>query len=64
MTEAFLLSKLKHEHIIEFEEAFFTYIDEDSMQMNIITELAEGGNLYDENYLKRLGYEELKEAFF
>jgi hypothetical protein len=34
------------------------------MQMNIITELAEGGNLYDENFLNRLGYEELKEAFF
>ena len=64
MLEALLLSKLKHEHIIEFEEAFFTSINEDSMQMNIITELAEGGNLYDENFLNRLGDEELKEAFF
>jgi hypothetical protein len=28
MKEALLLSKLKHEHIIEFEEAFLTKIDE------------------------------------
>ena len=36
------------------------------MQMNIITELVEGGNLYKQNQYpdKRLGYEELKEAFF
>ena len=66
MTEAFLLSKLKHEHIIEFEEAFFTTIDEKRMQLNIITELVEGGNLHKQNqdYHKRLDYDELKEAFF
>ncbi len=61
-----MLSKLKHENIIEFEDAFFTNIDENRMQMNIITELVEGGNLYKQNQYpdKRLGYEELKEAFF
>ncbi len=66
MQEALLLSKLKHEHIIGFEAAFFTKIDEKKMQMNIITELVEGGNLFKQNQNpdERLGYDELKEAFF
>ncbi len=66
MQEALLLSKLKHEHIIEFEAAFFTKIDEKKMQMNIITELVEGGNLHKENQNpdERFGYDEIKEAFF
>ncbi len=34
------------------------------MQINIVTELAEGGNLYDKNFLKHLDSEELKKAFF
>jgi hypothetical protein len=36
------------------------------MQLNIITELVEGGNLHKQNqdYHKRLDYDELKEAFF
>ena len=66
MQEALLLSKLKHDHIIEFEAAFFTKIDEKRMQLNIITELVEGGNLHkqNQNIDKRLDDEELKEAFF
>ena len=66
MTEVLLLKGLKHEHIIGFEEAFFTNIDEKRMQLNIITELVEGGNLFKQNQNpdKRLGYDDLKKAFF
>ena len=66
MQEALLLSKLKHEHIIELEAAFFTKIDQKRMQLNIITELVEGGNLFKQNQNpdKRLGYDDLKKAFF
>jgi hypothetical protein len=61
-----MLSKLKHENIIGFEEAFFTNIDEKRMQLNIITELVEGGNLFKQNQNPdmRLGYDDLKKAFF
>ena len=66
ISEAFMLSKLKHEHIIGFEEAFFTNIDEKRMQLNIITELVEGGDLFKQNQKPhmRLGYDGLKKAFF
>ena len=61
-----MLSKLKHENIIGFEEAFFTNIDEKRMQLNIITELVEGGDLFKQNQnpQKRLGYDDLKKAFY
>ena len=66
MQEALLLSKLQHKHIIRFEEAFFTNIDEKRMQLNIITELVEGGDLFKQNQnpQKRLGYDDLKKAFY
>ena len=47
MTGALLLKDLKHKHIIEFEESLFSNMNDMSLRMNIITELAEGGNLYD-----------------
>ncbi len=41
LKETFLLKDLKHEYIIEFEDAYLSQKNE----LCIITELAEGGNL-------------------
>ena len=46
MKEVLFLKNLKHKHIIGFEDAFVTTKDEKNIEMNIITELAEGGNLF------------------
>ena len=45
MKEASLLKELKHEHIIEFEDAFISNGNEMSLEFNIVIELAEGGTL-------------------
>ena len=45
LNEIILLKDLKHEYIIEFVDAYFTKINE----ICIITDLAEGGSLYDLN---------------
>ena len=42
---------------------FLTNINQMSLEINIVMELAEGGNLYNLNYLKRLDYLKLQEVF-
>ena len=52
LNEVILLRDLKHEYIIEFVDAYFTKINE----ICIITDLAEGGSLYDLNNKNPLEY--------
>jgi len=55
---------LKHKHIIGIEEAFFSNENEMTLEFNIVTELADGGSLYDQICLKRLENRALQKAFY
>ena len=62
MKEAELTKDLKHEYIIGFEEAFISDENEYSLKYNIVTELAEGGTLYDKNDNEPFEHQDLQKA--
>ena len=62
MREAFMIKDLKHENIIEFEDAFVSNENDVCLDYNIVTELAEGGTLFTKNCIEPLEHAELQKA--